>query len=527
VRPRTTALWLGVALLVAAALYWSERGPGGDDVASGELLFPDLRAEDVRWLHLEGMAEPSGPGAPPPPPVHVERHDGGWRVVEPVSAPADDVTLDGMASTLAGLASERALQGAEAPAVYGLGEEAPVLRFAASGGAPGDRGPGLRFGDRAPVGASSYVARLDRPEQVHVVSTWRLRSLRRTLDELRDRRVLPFDLAAVRSLELRWRGGGVTVVRSTDGRSEGFQLLSPFVAEADDGVVANLLSDLAYLRAEDFVDAPDEADRAELEAPAFEAELRLEDGGPLHLALSEDEVAPGQRLARGRDGAFFRVAAEQLDLLPRTVGAYRFKQLASFDAGRADTVRWRFGDRELRTERTAGGDWRLAGDEATALAPAYGNAVAELAHWSASDIELETARDLQLEVRGLRPPRLVVVVEGREQDDEQSDGEGQGGIAPRARLAEIEVGRADADGLPVRVPGRAPVYRVEPGDAGFLPADPDDFRARYAASPVEAPAEEADLVSGEEESDDEGDDEGAEEAAAAESDEAAGGEPGP
>lgn len=476
-RPRSTALWLLVAVLLAGALYWSERGDGeGETLGTGAPLFPDIEAGAVRWLRLEGVGA-RGPTRTPGPPVRVERRDAGWRIVEPVDAPGDDVTLDGMASTLAQLTSERVLPDPEPPAVYGLGAEAPVLTF---GTGEGSTIGGLRFGDPAPVGASSYIARSDRPEEIHVVSTWRIRSLQRGLDELRDRRVLPFDTGAVRRLELQWPDGGVTIVRASDGESRGFQLVAPFVAEADDGTVENLLSDLAFLRAVGFEDDPDEADHVELEQPAFEARIDLGEGRPpLRLALSEDEVAPGERLARGREGAFFRVGAEQLDLLPRKVGAYRFKQLASFESGHATAVVWQFADGTLRTERSATGDWELVGEGGRRpLEPGYANAVAELAHWSASEIELESARDLQLEIRGLEPPQLRIVVEGA------ADEEGL-----PVRLAEVVVGRADGDGLPVQVPDRQPVYRVDDEGAAFVPADAAAFRTRFLSDEDEGPGD--------------------------------------
>jgi len=481
VNPRTTAILFGVALVLGAFLYFYEiRGEEARKEAeqAEKAVFPGVDAGDVVALQVE-----TGEGGA----ARLESRDAGWRVTSPVDFPADEAAADGMASTLAKLTAESRLESPEEPDVYGLGEGARVLRFET-----GEEGYELRVGGKTPVGANSYVSRSGDP-RVHLVPTWRLNSLQKSLDELRDRRVLDFDRDAVAALELSWPGGGVAL----EEREEGWWLTAPREARADGDAVEDLLSELAFLRAEGFVDAPPPDAEAGLEAPAFAATLVTraaegeEAGRRVRFALGSDP-ADGERLARGQhEGVLYRVPAERLSSFPRDVVAYRFKELSEFAFADARRFEIRFrepGGEALTIEGRRGDAGWDTGPEPMAAGLAS-DLVSELSQLDGVSIAVESPGREDLEALGLAPPRASFRVYGPSQEgDESDDGdESDGGDAGHGGgqetvLAHVELGRVDPDrGIAARAGGSGPVYRIEADLAEHLPVSLEAYRNRFVS----------------------------------------------
>ena len=124
--PRTTLVLLVVALVLGGVVWLSNREQSEQAAAeaAAKRLFPDLEASDIEWIALRTSDERE---------ARLARRDGVWRVVEPVDFPADVATADGLASALATLESEAVIEEPQALAVYGLGDDARVVRFGANG----------------------------------------------------------------------------------------------------------------------------------------------------------------------------------------------------------------------------------------------------------------------------------------------------------------------------------------------------------------------------------------------------------
>jgi hypothetical protein len=459
--PRTTGILFVLAAALAAFVYFYEiQGESARKEAeeAAKRIFPGLEAEqvDAIWLHTTDDRQ-----------ARVERAEGGWRLVEPVDFPGDTTTLDGMASTLVQLTSEGEIADPQAPAVYGIGDERSVLHFHA-----GDRDYGLQMGSKAPVGAATYVSPLG-SGRVYTVPTWRLNSLRKSLLDLRDRRVLVFDRDAVERIEASWPGGGVALEKGEDGD---WRLTEPIEGPADQATVDSLLSDLSFLRAEGFVDDPPPDAEAGLDPPAFALDLHTkgadEEGKPLHFALGS--VLDGKlRLARGAQPVLYQVSEERLADFPRKLVAYRFKELARFVASEARSfelvLRSTSGEEEtLRGQRDDGG-WKT---EPEAMAPGKAAAmVNELARLDAVDIVADAPKPEELAKLGLSPPRAHLRVLGEAPE---------GGEAPV--LADVLLGEVDPEaGIAAQRVDGAAVYRLDHEVADQLPVGLEAFRNRFAS----------------------------------------------
>lgn len=477
--PRSTGILLVVALLLGAFVYFYEiQGEEGRREAeeAAKRVFSDLQADDIEAVEVTTTDERT---------ARLENRKGIWRVVEPVDFPADEVAADAIASTLSKLTSEGVIDDPQPFATYGLGEDAPRVRFEADGATRT-----LVLGKKTPVGSNSYVASEGDP-RVFMVPTWRLNSLRKSLDELRDRRILRFDRSRVERIAVGWPDNAV-VLEKRDGQ---WWLTSPIEDRADAETVDDLLSELSFLRADGFVDGEIDEVNERLRPPELEVVLALgsgsegdgDDEGEAGAEPGAEETAggaprevsfvlgqardDGTRLARGSEDTAYTLPAERIDDFARTVVAYRYKELADFESADARRFEITFADdgeeRVVEGVRENGG-WtttpeNMAAGRASAL-------VSELSRLKADSIAAETVGEQELEGLGLAPPAARFRVYG---DPPEEGGAG-------ALLADVSLGRVvPSQGIMARSGSEGPIYVLDLELAEHLPVGAEAFRNRF------------------------------------------------
>jgi hypothetical protein len=471
VNPRSTGLLLLAALGLGAFIYLYELREVEEDDAVAELgrrLHDGLSAGDIDriWLRTKDGVR-----------VEVARADGSWWITEPLRFHADESALEAIASQLAQLDVEGRVEGERPLADFGLDDVEGELRFRADG-----QEKRLRLGRQTPVGSSTYVTSVE-DGRVAYVSTWRTNALRKTLDELRDRRVIAFDHAAVQEVEVAWPGGGVSIRRD----EAGWRMYGPVDAPADAVTVENLLSDLAFLRAEGFVDDPVEvAALGGAGEPVLRIRIEGRDGEgtsfertlAMHAADPDDPGAGW--LGVGTSGVVYRIASERLDDFPRALFAYRFKELARFavaDARRFELI-FSVAEGEAPGEervvgRLEGSDWVT---EPHAMAPGRAaTLLSELARLTASDVVADGLGAAELAALGLDPPKVRMRVWGAEPPDGQ----------PAPALADLAIGAPQPSlGLLARRADSEVVYGLEASLAEQIPTDFASFSQRFLAAEV-------------------------------------------
>ena len=472
--PRTTA-WLALAALALGVFIYLVEIRGGEQQAEverqGKRLFPELDGAQVDrlWLTTSDGHE-----------VSLERRaqDETWKMVEPVAAPASAGAIDAILAGLEDIEHESQIDRPADLSPFGLGDGAPRVRF------EGPAGEGeLVLGANTPVGGNRYVLR-PAAKQIDLVRSFSLNAFEEPTDELRDKRVLPFETASVLRARFRWLGTEVAVER----RDGGWWLIEPFEGPADASTIDTLLSNLTYLRAEGFIDDPSSADAQSLGDPVFSALLEGEGGDPLQLGfvaggvLGTDE---GLRAARGRSGLLYQIAADRIDDWPRRVVDYRDKTVSQFDVSEARTFELVFtgaaapgGERaapvRVQAELAEGG-W-VAGPEP--MDPERAAALmAELARLEGIDIAADAMGEGERGSIGLRPPRVLIRVWG----------EGESAAAAPL-LAEISVGdEVPGGGFFASRRGSEIVYLLDAAMASEIPVSLAAFRETFSSTPEAEP----------------------------------------
>jgi hypothetical protein len=463
-RPRSTLL-LALVVVALGAFVWFYEIEGGAQRAEKEeaakRLFPDVDAEDVSSIELRAEDGTN---------VRLEREgDAGWKLVAPLAAPADRFAVDGIASTLAELTPEATFDTPEPLANYGL-EVEPAVRFRA-----GERDFALRLGHTTPVGGNLYATDAE-GKRVVTLASWRKNALVKTLKQLRDGRVLDFDRAQVKGVTIAGPDGRVVLARA----DEGWKIAEPVDAKGDADAVEGLLSDLQYLRADEFVDAP-AADRAlGLDEPWLRIELSRESGDPLVLEVGA--TREDRRVVRGTEGRTFEVGASRLESLPRQLAAFRWKQLASFGTDEATALELRFAEPGAEPVVVTGEPdeqegWRTTPPAAPGKASRI---VTELSGLRAEEVAADAMGDAELAALGLAPPRATLTVRGK-----PNEGHADGPV-----VADVRLGPPQADGrIPAQRGGEPTVYWLVPAVGDALPTSLSAWRESFEAKEEPPPAQ--------------------------------------
>jgi hypothetical protein len=276
-----------------------------------------------------------------------------WRMLEPFATPADTAAADGFAGQLAGLDAERDLAGA---ARKDVGLEPP--RGKVTWRSPDASGT-LEVGGKVPASGEVVVASSARKEPA-VVSDFFVTQLERAPGEWRSREVVTAERAKVEKLTVAVPGSPPVVLAKS---GEAFRLEAPVADVADREAVDQLLSDLAGLRVETFLDAPlTENTAAALAAPAGTIELRVAgEESPLMIELGGGEPMPGKRIARAAGQAFV-ATTKLLDSVTRPAAAWRSRLWTRFESWRIERLTVEDAVGKLLLERKDG-NWLRDGKE--------------------------------------------------------------------------------------------------------------------------------------------------------------------
>jgi hypothetical protein len=470
VNPKSTGILFLVAAALAAFVYFYEIG-GEDERREAEeaqkRVVIGIEAEDVESIALTTTDEVA---------VAVQRGEAGWQVVEPLAYPADSFALDAMAAAIAQLAGGTPIEDAQGLEVYGLDDVGREVRFHVAG-----EERALRLGDKTPLGANSYAIVVG-SDAIFTVPSAGLDVFTKAFDDLREKKLLDFDREAVEHIAVSWPDGGVVLQRSDSG-SPRWHVVQPVAGPGDDEAVTRLLSALAFLRADGFVDDPPGDDETGLDRPRVSFRLTGgADGGgePFEASLAiGGRPEAGAHLARGAQPGLYRLNEDRLEDFPTTVGAFRDKTLSRFPAADAKRVEILFSSEgssvALTVERSEDG-WVAEPDRFDA--GKLDAMIGALADLQAVDIVAESMGEHELAGVGLAPPNAVFKVLGAAPE---------GGEPPV--LALVKLGALQgAEGILARRANDDTLFMVGLDETEYLPISYEAFGNHFRAAETESEA---------------------------------------
>jgi len=218
-----------VLAVLGGLLFWSQKHPPSDakkTEASPKIISTDAKDIDSISILTTGAD-----------PVVLTKLANKWEITKPSPMPADQDTAEALAKAVATLSADRLIDD-KATDLNPFGLAAPVegVEIALKGG----RKQKLLIGGDTPSNNATYV-KLDGDAKVYTVASVTKSSLGKSLNDLRDKRLLTFDQEKLTAATLTAKGPAVEFAKNKQGE---WQIAKPKPYRADSLQVDELIRKL-------------------------------------------------------------------------------------------------------------------------------------------------------------------------------------------------------------------------------------------------------------------------------------------
>jgi hypothetical protein len=344
--------------------------------------------------------------------IQLAKTDGVWRLTKPVDAPADDMAVKTLLSTLTGAEVQKTLD--EVPsdlAPFGLDKPNPTVTVTVKDGA---QPPPIAVGKNTTIGAKSYVRKGDEGK-VYLTTTSLQFALNKQPKDLREKQLLSFADDDVTRVDIKPATGAPTALVRKDKDA---WTVEPGGHPADPTEVRSYLSTLRSTRAVDF---PDPADPAKygLATPRLQVTVATgKDGADTKTIQLGNEMSEGTQkqvyAKRADQPTVYALGSFSFTSLNKGAGQFRDKTIVGFDPGRVGRLSIeRNGGGTVTLVRTGDGTWKIDGaDDKKPKAESVTRFLDDLRDLRGSDIAAEPPGDLKR--FGLQDPDLRIALTDKE-----------------------------------------------------------------------------------------------------------------
>jgi hypothetical protein len=349
-----------IFIILVGILYWSEHHKPAEDTAKASANAPPailkLDASAITRLDLEKKDEK--------PIVLTKAESGKWQITAPQPFAADQSTVSGILSTLSSLNSQRVVEDkAEDLKQYGLDQ--PALQLDITG--KDNKTQKLLIGDDTPTGGNAY-AMLARDPRVFTVASYTRTSVDKSLNDLRDKRLLTVSPDKISRIELVRKNQVVEFVRNKDE----WQILKPKPLRADSSQVSELARKLTDARMDLGSYDPKEAASVFARATPLATAKVTDESGTQELQVRKSELGKikgGQKSGQNGGQNFeayyakssvvdgiYKISSDLGQALDKGMDDFRNKKLFDFGFGEPNKVELHIGSKAYFLNRS-GDDW--------------------------------------------------------------------------------------------------------------------------------------------------------------------------
>lgn len=310
--------------VLVGVLYWSDHRK-----SSAEAGKPDadaapsiLKLDESSITKLELKKKDAAP-------IQLSKTGSDWKITEPKPFAADQSTVSSMLSTISSLNSERLVEDKSTDFKrYGL--EQPSFEIDVT--EKDNKTQRLLLGDDTPTGSAVYATLAGDP-RVFTVASYAKTSIDKSLNDLRDKRLLTVSPDKLSRLEITGKNGDIEFGRNKDD----WQILKPKPMRADSNAVGDLVRKLTDARMD--LSAPDKA--------AKEADSSFAHGTPVATVKVTGESSTEQlQIRKNKDSYYgkssvvdgaYKLDSAIGDEVNKKVDDFRNKKL--FDFGYSDPTK--------------------------------------------------------------------------------------------------------------------------------------------------------------------------------------------
>ncbi|HID95370.1 MAG TPA: DUF4340 domain-containing protein [Candidatus Latescibacteria bacterium] len=281
-----------------------------------------------------------------------KEQEGEWKITSPVETDGDKTAIERIVTDLRNLKFDRVVVDSAAQlSEFGLSDPEVEVSLELEEGATDT----LLLGDKSPTGSYVFAKRSSQPE-VFTLSAWTLDSMRKTLYDLRDKRVLAFEKDEVKKLELSQKGKKIVCTKS-DSK---WQMEVPIRVKADKGEVEGMLNKLNNSRVKEFVsEEPKDLSKYGLDKPRLEVTLWIGE----HMAKKLLKIGNMDRdryYAKDESrNPVFLVESDLVKELGKEVFDLRDKTVAEFEKDDVNRVELVYADSSIVCVKDTVGNWMI------------------------------------------------------------------------------------------------------------------------------------------------------------------------
>lgn len=345
-RVRNLLIAAALLLCLSGAVWWANKHPKAatpDAEATASVKVADIPASDVVQLDIAQKA-----GAA----VTLKRENGRWAITAPQPLPADQDAVTAMLSALSPMTADSVVTDNPGDVTqYGLGAPPLTVKVYLKNG----RTKTFNFGANLVVGSSAY-ARIDSDPKVYAVPASAKTSFDKSLADLRDKRLLPFDSAKLATVEVASNKGDVQFAKNASGD---WQIVRPQTYRADNLQVDELVRKLGDAK----MDASDAAAQQKA-AAAYQGE---DESGVAVVKVTDNSGQHTLQIRKsggsyyGHSDAvkgFYKLSSDLGTQLDKPADDYRNKKLFDFAFSDLSRISVEQGG-TAKTYTRSGSDWKL------------------------------------------------------------------------------------------------------------------------------------------------------------------------
>lgn len=398
-RFRTTLILLLVLAGLGAYLYWVER-PREQKEAEAKKLF-SLKPDDIVEVHLRFQDRE----------ILLRKSGETWRLVQPIDAPADEITVKNLLNTIAECEVKRELEDAADLKQFGLDPPFVTLEVKLK-----DRTlPAVAVGKNTPVGFSAYLQRLDDKKVRLTTSAFRA-GLDKQVKDVRDKAILNFTDDDVQRFSVVRADGTITLARK-DGQ---WTIEQPGPYPADTPTVRSFLSTLRTMRAIDFPnDQPTDLTPYGLDNPRLRVVLFLgKDQAEKHVLIGKENPEKNTEIYVQTSGlpTIYTVSDWVWRDLNKSVGDFRDKTVLAYDQEQVQAVEvTREDGHQYRLVRQDKDQWAPQGVEGKPAGTTIRQWLQDVHDLRGFEVAADNAHDLK--PYGLDKPLLTIRLFGSENQE--------------------------------------------------------------------------------------------------------------
>lgn len=322
---KTTLLILLCAIALGAGVYYFDWKKGNEPKPAADASKPafSIQASDIASFTL------AHPGRAGDSPIRFEKHDGVWRIVQPVETDADQSTAAGIVDQLAGSRIAQTESGSvDRRKAFGLAPPQTSVVFQLANGSKHT----ILIGNQDFTGEFAYTI-VDNAQSVSLLPDLLATSVGKSLDALRDRAILHIDTGQITSFDLKNSAGNLAVSKDKDA----WKFAMPLGSLAEKDTVDALLQAVANSKMVSVAsEKPDNLPQYGLATPAITFTATGEKGAKSTLVVGK----PDGTLYFARDTSrptVFRIDGDLEKKLSEKFADLRDKQVLHADT--SDTQR--------------------------------------------------------------------------------------------------------------------------------------------------------------------------------------------